>query len=97
VTTLAVVLGFIGVALGALVTWLVARRTKSGRIVTSEAETLWEEAREMRKELRATADASHREHEQCKADLATQRRATADLDAEVTRLSARVRELEAAG
>lgn len=35
-----------------LVTWLVSRRTKSGKIDTSEAATLWDEGTKMRLELR---------------------------------------------
>lgn len=51
----ALVLGLIGGAgagLGALVTYLVARRHSSGQIGTSDAATLWKESQEMRKELR---------------------------------------------
>ena len=44
VVLVAVVSGF--------VTWMIARRTKSGHIDTSEAATLWTEGTMMRKELR---------------------------------------------
>lgn len=36
---------------GGLVTYLIARRGSSGRVETSEASTLWEESRAIRKEL----------------------------------------------
>lgn len=39
--------------LGAVVTYLVARRAASGKIATSEATTLWGAAEQMRQELRA--------------------------------------------
>jgi chromosome segregation ATPase len=45
--------GIIIAAITALGTWLVAKRGKSGTVVTSEAETLWAQAQEMRTELRA--------------------------------------------
>lgn len=46
-------LGAIGVILTALVTWLIAKRLNSGRIDTTEADTLWAEGKAMRYELRA--------------------------------------------
>lgn len=50
------VYGAIGVVLVSIitgiVTWLTARRTKSGKIDTSEATKLWDEGTEMRRELR---------------------------------------------
>lgn len=51
------VYGAIGMILVAVitgtVTWLTTRRTKSGKIDTSEAAKLWDEGTEMRRELRA--------------------------------------------
>jgi predicted nuclease with TOPRIM domain len=48
--------GFLGIVLAAaitgLVTYKVAKRPKEGRVTTSEAETLWAQAQEMRTELR---------------------------------------------
>lgn len=81
------IIGFAAAGVSALVAWLVARRTKSGKIVTTEAETLWREATAMRSELRAAATAAAAAHAQCEADLAVQRLATAALER-------RVRELE---
>lgn len=50
----------IAVVLAALitgtVTWRIARRTKSGKIDTSEAATLWDEGTRMRLELREEVD-----------------------------------------
>lgn len=48
-----VVLGVVGAALSALAAWAIAMRQRSGRIDTTEAETLWAEGQQMRQELRA--------------------------------------------
>jgi chromosome segregation ATPase len=57
VTVWQALFGFLGVVLAATitgyVTYRVAKRPKIGRITTSEAETLWTQAQEMRTELRA--------------------------------------------
>lgn len=44
---------FLSALVGALVTWMVARRRSSGKINTTEAETLWLEGQSMRADLRA--------------------------------------------
>lgn len=44
--------GLLAAMVGSLVTWLISRRTKSGKIDTSEAATLWDEGTKMRLELR---------------------------------------------
>lgn len=80
-------LGFAGVAIGTLCTWLVARRERSGRIATTEAETLWAEATKMREELREQVQMNADAHARCEADLTVQRLAVAELER-------RVRELE---
>jgi hypothetical protein len=61
---LAIVLAFVGSAITALVTYLLGVRGKSGKISTTEAQTLWSEAATMRgiyrdeaKDMRAEADA----------------------------------------
>lgn len=41
-----------GAIITAIATYFIARRTSSGRIDTTEAATLWEEARSVRQELR---------------------------------------------
>jgi len=48
----AALLGVAGVGVTAIVTYVVARRTTSGRVETSEAATLWAASEQMRKELR---------------------------------------------
>lgn len=45
-------LSLIGVVVGPIITWKIAKRNTSGSIDTSEAATLWAESNEMRKELR---------------------------------------------
>ncbi len=44
------------IILGGLVAWLTVRRTASGKIGTSEASVLWEQAQAMRAELVAQRD-----------------------------------------
>lgn len=48
-----VVLGVLGAALSALAAYAIAKRQRSGKIDTTEAETLWAEGQAMRQELRA--------------------------------------------
>lgn len=48
----AAVVAVVGAGIAAMVTYLVARRTSSGRIGTSDAATLWAESQAMRAELR---------------------------------------------
>lgn len=47
---------FILASLGGLATYLVSRRSSSGRIGTSEASVLWEQAQKMRAELEGQRD-----------------------------------------
>jgi hypothetical protein len=42
---------FVSAGLGALATYLVSRRSSSGRVDTSEAAVLWDQAQKMREEL----------------------------------------------
>ena len=49
---LPVIVGVIGAAITGLVAWSVAKRQRSGKIDTTEAETLWAEGQAMRHELR---------------------------------------------
>lgn len=46
------ILSLVGVVIGPIITWKIAKRNTSGSIDTSEAATLWAESNEMRKELR---------------------------------------------
>ena len=47
---------FTAACLGALATYLVSRRAASGRVATSEAAVLWEQAQKMRAELESQRD-----------------------------------------
>lgn len=44
--------GALVAVIGGYFTYLIARRTKGGKVSTTEAETLWAQAQEMRNELR---------------------------------------------
>lgn len=48
-----VILGVVGAAFSALAAYAIAKRQRSGKIDSSEAETLWAEGQQMRQELRA--------------------------------------------
>lgn len=50
------ILVFAGVVISAMVTWLVAKRTTSGNISTSDAASLWAESNTLRKEYRLRAE-----------------------------------------
>ena len=56
-----VVLGVIGAAITGAVAYAVARRQRSGKIDTTEAETLWAEGQAMRRELRDEAETCRQE------------------------------------
>lgn len=47
--------GMVGIVISAVVTYLVGRRSKTGRVATSEAADLWNESKAMRQELREEA------------------------------------------
>lgn len=51
-TIVVALLGALGAALASGATWVVAARQRSGRVGTTEAETLWAEGKQMRSELR---------------------------------------------
>lgn len=55
-SVLVALIGVAGAVAAAVVTWLVARRQRSGRVNTTEAETLWEERRLMAVDARADND-----------------------------------------
>lgn len=56
--------GLIGVALTAAVRYLIATRSRSGRVDTTEAATLWSEAKAMRDEYRNESEMLRKEREQ---------------------------------
>lgn len=66
-------LGFAGgviiAVISALSAWLVVRRSKSGTTSTSEAETLWSQAQEMREELRQRVVDSETRTKACEEKL----------------------------
>lgn len=51
-----VILGVAGAAITGFVAYIVSKRQRSGRIDTTEAETLWAESQAMRTELRSEAE-----------------------------------------
>lgn len=51
-TVLVAVIGLVGIAIGALVNYLISKRKNSGNIDSSEAGVLWEERRLLTQELR---------------------------------------------
>lgn len=51
-----VILGVAGAVISGVVAYVVSKRQRSGRIDTTEAETLWAESQAMRKELRDEAE-----------------------------------------
>jgi len=74
-----VLAGVGGAGVTAVVSYLIARRGKSGTVNTSEAETLWTQAKEMRDELRAEVVA-------CRADVTKMRGELESVQAENTTL-----------
>jgi sensor domain CHASE-containing protein len=71
---------------GAIVTWMVSRRRNSGNINTSEAETLWSEGQEMRKELRGEVLTLRKELAALHLEAAGLRQDMLELRAETERL-----------
>lgn len=68
-----IILGVIGAAISGLVAYAVTLRQRSGRIATTEAETLWAESQGMRKELRDRAEILETEVLSLRAELAALR------------------------
>lgn len=77
---------FLGSLVTGGVTWLIARRSKSGDIETSEASSLWDESKEMRKELREEANT-------LRAELETERKARGRAEELVFKLREELAEL----
>jgi len=59
----------VGTAIGGAVTWVVAYRKSSGRVRTTEAETLWAAAESIRHDLTASLTANTSEFNRMKADM----------------------------
>lgn len=89
-----------GVGLTALATWVLGRRRESGSISTSQAETLWEAAEQIRVELREEVVARREEVVHLREELNTSRSEVvslrtelADARAEIGRLHGMLMEL----
>lgn len=76
--TTALLLGILGTVAGAVVTYLVARRQRSGAVATSEAATLWAEGTQMRRELRDEVVALREEVKRLRDEVDTLRRELAE-------------------
>lgn len=59
----------VGTAIGGAVTWVVAYRKSSGRVRTTEAETLWAASESIRHDLTAAIAAKDAELSRMKADI----------------------------
>jgi predicted nuclease with TOPRIM domain len=64
------------------VAWLIARRTSSGRVDTTEAATLWAESKQMRSELRDEITVLRAGLAEMQSELAALRTETAECRAE---------------
>lgn len=65
------ILVLVGIIISSWVTWLVARRTTSGSISTSDAASLWAESNALRKEYRDRAEQLEAQLEEVNAKLRT--------------------------
>jgi len=72
----------------ALVTYLGVRRAKSGRINSTEADALWDEARAIRQEYLSRLDKLQQRLDADEAEIARLRAALADRDAQLATLRA---------
>ena len=81
-----VVLGVVGALVSAAGAYIIAKRQRSGRIDTTEAETLWAESQAMRTELRNRAETLEAEVIALRAELAAQRIESAAMREEMVAL-----------
>jgi hypothetical protein len=84
-TLLLAAAGALGVIATALATYLVARRTSSGQIGTSSADTLWRAAEALRVELVAEVLRQRGRIDQLEAKLDSQEREIARLNGRLAR------------
>lgn len=91
---LPLVFGLVGALAAAVGAWAVAKRQRSGKIDTTEAETLWAEGQAMRKELREENLALRAEILALRAEVTAWRVEAVALRAKVDLLS---RQVEALG
>lgn len=68
-----------GAAVTGAVAWAIAKRGKSGQIKTTEAETLWAQAQEMRDELRTRLEHCETELTEVKREAAAAKEEALDL------------------
>jgi len=79
-TVFVAIFGLLGVITTSLVTYLVARRSKSGQIISSEAADLWAESGKIRTDLQSELERLRIELRASRADLraADERASTAE-------------------
>lgn len=94
--------GGVGTALGALTAYWLARKRMSGKVATTDADALWDEANALRRDYReqnaklmARIDALEREIEAYRKESVMKDDRIRHLEDENQRLTARVVELEA--
>lgn len=69
-----IVVGFLGIVVTQVVVFLLGRRAKSGRIDTSEAKQIWNEANSIRTELRAEVASLRCENQELRKENAALRK-----------------------
>ena len=89
-TDIAAAASVIAAAAAAAGGYWIARRQRSGVVATSEAETLWEEARKQRDWLAAQLDLLRDEHTECRSTLADHERTIRSLKSRVSELERRL-------
>lgn len=94
---LAILLAAAGVVTGSVGAYLIARRTTSGKINTSEAKDLWDEATKMRLELRHQVESLQAEIARFEQRELAWRDRVNDLESQLVILRRRVAELESHG
>lgn len=81
---------------GGFVTWLVARRQRSGRVDTTEAHDLWAESQTMRQELRAEISTLRTRLNEVEAELTETKSKLSESEYTAALLRNEVRELRSA-
>lgn len=84
------ILSFLGVLAGVLGGWLAQRRLTSGKIVTTEAKTLWDESTSIRKELREEVTRLNTQVQECHQREEAQREEMRAMKAEIRDLRRQV-------
>lgn len=81
------IISLVGVLVTQLVIYLVARRSKSGRIITSEAETLWAESANIRATLTTELASVRQELKEAREEIRRAEQACEDCQAQLRRIS----------